>query len=284
MRRLANEKRLLILPLLEDIVDWALFILAQLFSLSKLGRDVELQNTHIIFFESPHDVMQVSSLSAPLGLGSQLVDWYWIATSVPYRLLLIDLSPRTDEGLYNHRIHFLKIFYPWLTETLKFLGRWKHKNSILSTWFHYFPTNANFFFLQSCSKEFIRFLRECIAYLLKRNLQSKKRYHLAKNQNGVRFFFVKKVTWKQKRDVLASEISYNSQKSLLFPSLTICLDLEKLVLVPLLRTTTTRFWLLSTYKAAASKVSSWTNYQVTKWLAQIRYWTKSCLPKQKLWS
>ena len=28
--------------------------------------------------------MQVSSLSAQLGLGSELVDWYWDATSVPY--------------------------------------------------------------------------------------------------------------------------------------------------------------------------------------------------------
>ena len=41
--------------------------------------------------------MQVSTLSAHMGLGSELVDWYRDATSVPYGHLLIDLSPRTDD-------------------------------------------------------------------------------------------------------------------------------------------------------------------------------------------
>ena len=44
-----------------------------LFRQSKHGRDVELQNTHIVLFKSPRDVMQVSTLSAQLGLGSELV-------------------------------------------------------------------------------------------------------------------------------------------------------------------------------------------------------------------
>ena len=43
--------------------------------------------------------MQVITLSTPLGLGSELVDWYRDATSVPIGLLLIDLSPRTDNRL-----------------------------------------------------------------------------------------------------------------------------------------------------------------------------------------
>ena len=69
----------------------------KLFQQSKLGRDVELQNTHIVIFKSPRDVMQVTTLSTQLGLGSQLLDWYRDATSVPFRHLLIDLSPRTDD-------------------------------------------------------------------------------------------------------------------------------------------------------------------------------------------
>ena len=64
---------------------------------SKDGRNVELQNTHIVLFKSPRDVMQVSTLTAQLGLGSELVDWYRDATSVPYGHLLIDLFPRTDD-------------------------------------------------------------------------------------------------------------------------------------------------------------------------------------------
>ena len=45
--------------------------------------------------------MQVSSLSAQLGLGSDLDNWYRDATSVSWGHLLIDLSPRTDDRLRN---------------------------------------------------------------------------------------------------------------------------------------------------------------------------------------
>ena len=76
-----------------------IYIKHNLFHQSKLGRDVELQNTHIFLFKSPRDVMQVTTLSTQLGLGSELVDWYRDATSVPFGHLLIDLSPRTDDRL-----------------------------------------------------------------------------------------------------------------------------------------------------------------------------------------
>ena len=76
-----------------------IYIKHNLFHQSKLGRDVELQNNHIVLFKSPRDVMQVTTLRTQLGLGSELVDWYRDATSVPFGLLLIDLSPRTDDRL-----------------------------------------------------------------------------------------------------------------------------------------------------------------------------------------
>ena len=66
---------------------------------SKLGRDVELQNTHFVLFKSPRDVHQVATLIVQLEFGSDLVDWYRDATSVPFGHLLIDLSPRTDDRL-----------------------------------------------------------------------------------------------------------------------------------------------------------------------------------------
>ena len=75
------------------------YIEHNLFHQSKLRRDVELQNTHIVLLKSRREVMQVSTLSAQLGLGLELVDWYREATSVPYGHLLIDLSPRTDDRL-----------------------------------------------------------------------------------------------------------------------------------------------------------------------------------------
>ena len=76
-----------------------IYIKHDLFNQSKLGRDVGLQNRHIVLSKSPRDVMQVSTLSAQLGLRSELVDWYPDATSVPYTQLLIDLSQRTDDRL-----------------------------------------------------------------------------------------------------------------------------------------------------------------------------------------
>jgi hypothetical protein len=76
-----------------------IYIKHNLFHKSKLGRDVELQNTHIVLFKSPRDVMQVGTLSQQLGLGSQLVEWYRDATSKAYGHLLIDLSPKTDDKL-----------------------------------------------------------------------------------------------------------------------------------------------------------------------------------------
>ena len=76
-----------------------IYIKQNLFHQSKLGRDVELQNTHIVLFKFPRDVMHVTTLSTQLGLGSELVDLYRDATSVPFGHLLIDLSPRTDDRL-----------------------------------------------------------------------------------------------------------------------------------------------------------------------------------------
>ena len=76
-----------------------IYIKHNLFHQSKLGRDVELQNTHIVLFKSPRDVMQVTTLSTQLGLGWELLDWCRDATFVPFGHLLIDLSARTDDRL-----------------------------------------------------------------------------------------------------------------------------------------------------------------------------------------
>ena len=76
-----------------------IYIKHNLFHQSSLGRDIELQNTHIVLFKSPRDVLQINTLSQQLGLGSQLKDWYTKATSIPYGHLLIDLTPKTVGSL-----------------------------------------------------------------------------------------------------------------------------------------------------------------------------------------
>ena len=100
-----------------------IYIKHNLFHQSKLGRDVELQNTHIVLFKSPRDVLQINTLSQQQGLGSQLKEWYQDATSTPYGHLLIDLTPKTVDSLRycpNSGSVPSKFYLPAETET-KFL-------------------------------------------------------------------------------------------------------------------------------------------------------------------
>ena len=75
-----------------------IYIKHNLFHQSRLGRNIELQNTHILLFRSPRDVHQINTLGQQLGLGSQLKDWYTKATSIPYGHLLIDQTPKTVDS------------------------------------------------------------------------------------------------------------------------------------------------------------------------------------------
>ena len=76
-----------------------IYIKHNLIHQSKLGRNVELQNTHIVPFKSPLDEMQVTTLRTQLGFGSKLVGWYRDIMSVPFGHLMIDLLPCTDDRL-----------------------------------------------------------------------------------------------------------------------------------------------------------------------------------------
>ena len=117
--------------------------------------------------------MQVTTLSAQLGLGSELVDGYGDATSVPFGLLLIDFSPRTDDRLpycTNSGSVPSKFYIPDRLEHLGTLDD-EHKNLSTLQVFQSLSRKCKSHFLQSCPKEFILFLCECIVNLLKGNLQ-----------------------------------------------------------------------------------------------------------------
>ena len=124
------------------------------FDQSKLGPDIELQNTHIVLFNFPCDVMQVSTLGAQLGLGPGLVDWYWNAASVPYGHILIDLSPRTDDRLRfctNTGSFPTKLYIPELLKLLKSLDD-VHTKSLHSSRVPVVFRKRKIVFLQSCPK------------------------------------------------------------------------------------------------------------------------------------
>ena len=184
-----------------------IYVKHNVFHQSKLGRDVELQNTHIVLFKSPRDVMQVTSLRTQLGLGSELVDWYRDATSVPFGHLLIHLSPRTDDRLRyctNSDSVPSKFYIPERLQHLRTLDD-EHTKSLYSP-------NVPIAFPQMqkslssvLPKEFIRFLCKCIVNLLKGNLQTIKRHHVVKFQDEVWLLSLKRTTWKERRNVLSSE-------------------------------------------------------------------------------
>ena len=180
-----------------------IYIKHNLFHQSKLGKDVEIQNTHIVFFKSPGDVMQRTTLGAQLGLDSELVDWYRDATSVPFGHLLIDLLLRTDDRLRyctNSGSVPSKFYIP---ERLKHLSIGRNLSTLQV--FQLLSCTCKSHFLQSCPKEFIRFLCESIVNLLKGNLQDIKRHHVRKFQVDVWLILLKRTAWKQRRNVLSSE-------------------------------------------------------------------------------
>ena len=111
-----------------------IYIKHNFFHQSKLGRDVELQKTHSVHFKSTRDVMQVTTPSTQLGLGSQLVDWNRDATFVPFGHLLIDLSPRTNDRLRyctNTGSFRSKFYIPDRPKRSNFLDD-EHKKSLYS--------------------------------------------------------------------------------------------------------------------------------------------------------
>ena len=78
--------------------------------------------------------MQVTTLGTQLVLGSELVDWYRDATSVPFGHLLIDLSRRTDDRLRyctNSESVPSKLFIPGRSKHLRTLDD-EHTKSLYS--------------------------------------------------------------------------------------------------------------------------------------------------------
>ena len=72
----------------------------KLFNRSKLERLLELQNTHLVLFKSPRELVPNSMRGAKLVPKSELLDLCGDAKSVPYSGLFNDLSPSTNSRLF----------------------------------------------------------------------------------------------------------------------------------------------------------------------------------------
>ena len=181
-----------------------IYIKHNLFHQSRLGRDIELQNTHIVLFKSPRDVLQINTLSQQLGLGSQLKEWYNKATSVPYGHLLVDLTPKTvdvlryctDSGTIPS-----KFFLPNPQTTF-----WTMNTQHLSTLnvFQNFSQKFKKDFVKHCPKDFIRFLSECIVNLLHGELSEVRKLDVQKYQKEVQLLVNKRTSQQKRRKILSS--------------------------------------------------------------------------------
>ena len=87
-------------------------------------------------------------------------------------------------------------------------------------------------FLQSCSKEFVRFLCECLVNLLKGNLQAIKSLHIVKCQDEVWLLSLKKQLGSKEEVFCRQKKDCNQKQSLHLPSLIICPGVEQFLLVP----------------------------------------------------
>ena len=210
-----------------------IYIKHNLFQHSKLGRDVELQNSHIVLFKSPRDVMQVSTLSVQLGLGSELVDSYRDATCVPCGHLFIDLSPRTADRL-RHCTKTgsipSKIYIPDRLKQSKFLDD-EHKISSLSKCSNHFPTKAKVFSSVLPKRDYPVSMRMHNKSAQKKPVKHKKTSR-GKVSKGNSTTVSKTYDLEAKRRHSGIRKRHSSIKLLLLPSLTFCLDMEQFVLVP----------------------------------------------------
>ena len=195
------------------------------------NQNVELQNTHIVFFKSPCDVMHFA-LSAQSSLGLEPVFWHSDATSVPYGLVLIDLSPRTDDRLRfftNTRSIPSKFNIPDQLKQSKFLDKENTKKiTILSKCSNLFPTKAKAFSFSLVQKS-LSVSVQVHSKSFQRKPAMHKRNHVTVFRNEVCLLFLERITWKQKGTFWFSEKGLQHKKFINLPSKTISLDMEQLV-------------------------------------------------------
>ena len=76
-----------------------IYVKHNLFHQSKWSTTIDLNTTHIILFKSLRDIQQIEYLGKQLNCLQLLKDAYKLATAEPYGHLIIDLDPKTSQGL-----------------------------------------------------------------------------------------------------------------------------------------------------------------------------------------
>ena len=196
VQRFAIPKRLLILQLLllKDTVEWVLYTFSTTcFIKANLCDTLSSRTPTLKSLNLPVTWCQSSRL-VQLGLGLNLVDCCPDATFVPYRHLLIDLPPRTEDRLRfctnTGSIPSKSNSSDWLNYS-KLLDN-EYAKIFYSPNVESFPHKRKCLFLQSFRKKFVRVLCVCTVNLLQGILQDIKIHHVTKFRNKVWLLFLKK--------------------------------------------------------------------------------------------
>ena len=78
---------------------YVIYVKHNLFQQSKWSRTIDLNTTHIVLIKSLPDIQQIAYIGKQLNCLQLLKDAYKLATAQPYGHLLIDLVPKTSQGL-----------------------------------------------------------------------------------------------------------------------------------------------------------------------------------------
>ena len=269
MWRFAIQKRLLILLLLEDIVDWALFTSStNCFIKANLARRWAPKHARCSLQICPwRDASQYAWCSIGTRVrASWLLSRCNICSLRAFVDWLVATNRRSITLLYKHRIHSLNFLLSRTDWNSQNFWTMNTQNLYTLQAFRSFSHKCKSLFLQSCPKEFIRFHCECTSNLLKGNLQSIKRYHVTKFQNEDRLLSLKKITWNQRKRSGVRKM----------------VTTHKVITPPLINHLSWyggvcsrpyfcvqqqgEFEYSGNYKRGASKVSSWTKSHLANWL------------------
>ena len=76
-----------------------IYVKHNLFHQSKWSRTIDLNTTQIILFKSLRDIQQIEYLGKQLNCLQLIKEAYKLATTEPFGQLMIDLDPKTSQGL-----------------------------------------------------------------------------------------------------------------------------------------------------------------------------------------
>ena len=212
--------------------------------------------------------MQVTTPSTQLGLGSELVDCYRDATSVPFDHLLIDLSPRTDDRLRyctNTRSIPSKFYILDRLKESKFLDD-EHTKSLYSPSVPIvFPQLQKSFPSVLPKRIFPVSLRMHIKSAQRKPGKQKKSSHGKIPRWASKIVSKTCTTWKQRREIPASERGLQLIK-VVFPPVINHLSRYGAVCPSSCFSVQQKFDYPVSYKTGTSKVSTFTKSHVPNWI------------------